>query len=249
MRRFVVACIALAAVASSLGDPSGALAVDAQVRFNPSLRYTAWNATLMSVDVNVSNVNTSTTCPLDPMNPGGASGPCGLGGFEMHVTLDTMKLQFLSISPGPFLTATGRALTCESVVTSSGLTYICTTEGAVPLGPQGSGVLATISFRPVVSTYGSSTPLTFTRVTLADIEGAAIPAVGLAGVVQFSVCADAALPPSNTVDLQDTVAILGMFGQPIPPTDPRYDPNRDNSIDVADALLALQEFGQVCTYP
>jgi len=89
-----------------------------------------------------------------------------LGAFEFDLTYDSAILTSAGIEEGVFLGSSGRQVQCLPSRTQAGLVGLtCVTLGATPDGPNGSGVLASITFQPIAP--GSST-LHLTRLTLTD---------------------------------------------------------------------------------
>ena len=97
-----------------------------------------------------------------------------LGAFQFDLTYDPAIVGFVEVQEGPFLGSSGREVKClppRSGEGSAGLT--CVTLGATPDGPNGSGVLATITLQPAAP---GSSPLHLVRLTLTDPPGQALPA-------------------------------------------------------------------------
>lgn len=68
-----------------------------------------------------------------------------LGAFEFDLSYDDHFFKFGSLEVGPFLASTGRNVLCQKVTTIGELVRLgCNTEGSMPPGPDGSGVVATI---------------------------------------------------------------------------------------------------------
>jgi len=131
----------------------------------------------LTVDVWAQWVYTTNPCPLPP----GATQACGLGGYELEVDFNPTKIHYVSIQNGPMLASTGRLIyQCWSPAPHNPaggvITYQCTTTGnppppvgnGTPFGPQGSGVLATITFAPVSV---GTTDLQFQDTLLPEIWG------------------------------------------------------------------------------
>jgi len=92
-----------------------------------------------------------------------------LGAFQLELAFDSSILGFVEVAEGPFLGSSGRTVQCLPPVTAEGLVrFICVTLGQTPEGPEGSGVLATITFEPL--SVGSS-DLQFQKLILADPPG------------------------------------------------------------------------------
>ena len=243
--------------APGAGGPATAFASSGTMRLVPNPKVTAWNGNSVTVDIQAQNVVTTTLCSTNPEDPQAPTAPCGLGAFDFTVTWNpfhfTWNPTVSSVTPGPMLTATGRSLSCFApITTTSSARFQCVSFGTapgLPLGPQGTGTLAFLNIDPVPSGCCFIAPLHFSEAKLFDIQGNEFAATPVSGGVQFTVCLDVGTPPDGGVDLADTLAILGQFGQFVPPADPKFDANFDDAIDLTDALWSLSEFGLTCTYP
>jgi hypothetical protein len=120
-------------------------------------------------------------------------GVTNLGAYEFELHFDPDVLRFVGVENGPFLGSTGRVLRCQTpwlVDPGTGglpdaLHFGCATNDPTPAGPNGSGLLATVTFAP--KTAGTS-PLTLvvegTGIGgLADVQGGAIPVQPSSGTV------------------------------------------------------------------
>jgi hypothetical protein len=97
-----------------------------------------------------------------------------LGAFEFDLTYDPSVLRFEDVQVGSFLGSSGREVQClDPRSTESSMRFACVTLGSTPAGPDGSGVLATVSFEPVGA---GSSPLHFTGLTLTDPPAQELPA-------------------------------------------------------------------------
>jgi hypothetical protein len=104
-----------------------------------------------------------------------------LGSYSIILTFDPLLISYSSISNGPFLSSSGREVNCfDPVVGSGSVSYTCVTLGTTPPGPNGAGILATISF---TAQSGGSTTLSLQGTSLADIEGSQIPSTPHSGQV------------------------------------------------------------------
>jgi len=96
-----------------------------------------------------------------------------LGAYQFDLTYDPAIVRFVEVHEGAFLGSSGRQVQCLPARTQEGLIGLtCVTLGATPDGPNGSGVLTTITFEPVAP---GSSPLHFARLTLTDPPGQALP--------------------------------------------------------------------------
>lgn len=70
-----------------------------------------------------------------------------LGSYEWLLTFDPAVVEFVSVFNGPFLGSTGRTVFCPGAILDTGsVRFGCSTTGATPPGPSGSGVLSTVTF-------------------------------------------------------------------------------------------------------
>ena len=91
-----------------------------------------------------------------------------LGAFEFTAGYDPSLLQYAGVQQGPFLKSTGRASQCPTIdVSESSVRMVCVTLGPEPAGPNGSGVLATITFLPL-DTATVPVDITIEQVLLTD---------------------------------------------------------------------------------
>jgi hypothetical protein len=79
--------------------------------------------------------------------------PNGLAAFEFKLTYDPDIIRFVGVEAGPFLASTGRDARCVSarhrLAGSEDIQFGCVTNAqGPPWGPNGSGLLATVTFAP-----------------------------------------------------------------------------------------------------
>jgi hypothetical protein len=104
-----------------------------------------------------------------------------LGAFEFTLNFDPLVLQYVSTAVGPFLGSSGRLVNCPSSDSGQGLVHLtCTTLGSTPPGPDGSGILATLTFLPIST---GQSPLTLNDVIVTDPMGGVITAGAVSGAV------------------------------------------------------------------
>ncbi len=95
-----------------------------------------------------------------------------LGAFEFAVDFDPAVIAFVGVAEGPFLSSTGRTTMCFPLYLDVGsIQFGCASSG-MAAGPNGSGVLATITFSPVA--VGTS-PVDLHNVMLCDPLGDGFP--------------------------------------------------------------------------
>ena len=79
--------------------------------------------------------------------------PNGLAAFEFKLMYDPDIIRFVGVEAGPFLASTGRNAHCvssrHSLAGSEDIQFGCVTDAqGPPWGPNGSGLLATVTFAP-----------------------------------------------------------------------------------------------------
>jgi hypothetical protein len=172
----------------------------------------------------------------------------GLGSFSFTITFDPGAASVVSAGPGPFLGSTGRPVSCGTPVIDPGsLSYNCTSSGPAP-GPQGSGVLASVTLRPG-SAFGS-TDVQFTTSQLNVTFGGPIGHEPLAGGLLVAKCGD--FNDDGGITISDTLLMIQHFGSDAgpPPSenwDASFDLNDDGRITVADLVIESRQFGRSCT--
>lgn len=218
-----------------------AQAQDTVIGFSPPVKYVSPGTPSFAVDVRVEDVVTRDPCPWDQ------SGPCGLGAYKFVVSFDPTVIEWVSSTNGPFLTSSGRAIqSCgnspEHDPLNGILGYQCTTRGATPLGPVGSGVLATLTFVPLVE---GSTSLVFQYTVLAEIDGTSIGHTSQNGSVVVAPHADLQL--SKTAPA--TVTAPGNITYGLQVTN--LGPNEAQAVTLVDTLssnVAFVTASPGCTY-
>jgi hypothetical protein len=89
-----------------------------------------------------------------------------LGAFEFQLTYDQGIVELQDVQNGPFLASSGRQVNCLPPDKAPGTVLLrCVTLGATPDGPNGSGTLATVTFRALGA---GTSPLHFGHVILTD---------------------------------------------------------------------------------
>lgn len=107
-----------------------------------------------------------------------------LGAYQFTLVFDPNIIALTGASNGPFLGSTGRTVMCNGPTPGVGSVHlVCSTLGALPAGPTGSGVLATVRFLALAE---GSSPLDLQDVILANVSGRAIPITEQNGMVTVS---------------------------------------------------------------
>ena len=97
-----------------------------------------------------------------------------LGAFEFELTYDRGVVDLQDAEEGPFLASGGRSVECLPTRKAEGsLVFTCAMLAGTPDGPSGSGVLTTLTFRPVGA---GTSPLHLEQVLLADPSANRLPA-------------------------------------------------------------------------
>jgi hypothetical protein len=238
-------------VQGTIGDKGDvAHASSGSARPNPAVMGAPWNANSFTTDIVVENVVTTTQCATNPNDPQSPTVPCGLGSYEITVSWDSTKLQYVNIIDAGLLSSTGRTAQCPvKSNTASTATLQCVSLGATPAGPQGNGVLARIQLKPLVPSAGPpTTPLSIDSLAVADIQGQPFPMTTANGEIKFDPCYADVATPTTSYNFNDVFAVLDHFGESPPPT-PGHDPSGDNKVTFLDVFYHLRLFGVQCTPP
>jgi hypothetical protein len=214
-----------------------------------------------TVDVYASSVDTT-----EPCLPPTFMQACGLGAYEFEVHFDPSVIKYVSMADGAFLTSTGRTIfSCFSRLPPAGphdpangvLHYTCSTYNpsgqVLPLGPEGSGVLATITFTPLVM---GTTSVQLQNTILSEVTGTAISHTIQDGAVTVIDVGTADTDGDGCTDLQETGdnVVAGGRRNPNDPYDffdvpaPAYaDPTpngaKNRAINVQDVIAVLKYVG------
>ena len=142
--------------------PSCGAGADTAVCVSPPTQEVTTTDPSFSVDIAVDNVD-------------------NLGAYEFALAFDPSIVSFVSSVNGTFLESTGRSGPClPPSFTDGRVRFGCVTLGSEPDGPSGSGVLATLTFKPLAQGISA---LDLTDVILTDIEGTPLAQATLDGEV------------------------------------------------------------------
>ena len=175
MKRFFFIMLAAVALALMPGTEKPGVAADTVMRVEPASSFVSPGSGPFDIQVRVDNVQTPLCALVDPTHP------CGLGSYTIRLAfnptviacedLDPGVIGCQNVTNGPFLTSTGRRVDATPgfcAYDSPGndpangvIKYSCISTGNPPgswspLGPEGSGLLATLRFRPVQWATGTS---------------------------------------------------------------------------------------------
>jgi hypothetical protein len=119
-----------------------------------------------------------------------------LGSYEWLLAFNSAVLQFVTVSNGPFLGSTGRTVFCPGAILDVGsVRFGCSTIGATPPGPSGSGVLSTVTFSALAE---GTSPLDLVWVQLSDPLAVDIPTAIQDGSVTVEPAPTATATPTAT---------------------------------------------------
>ena len=123
-----------------------------------------------------------------------------LAAYEFTLTFQPSAVNYVTITNGPFLSSTGRSITCVGpIVASNNIRYGCNTIGQPPPdGPTGSGLLATV--RLSASCSGAS-PLQLSVARMSDDLGAPFAVSAQHGSVTITGGAACPMPPSTSTPI------------------------------------------------
>jgi hypothetical protein len=181
----------------------------------------------------------------------GVNNSTGASAFQVHYTYpDTMLTVSAADSSATWLSSTGRSAACPagSFTPGSG-TYYCTTLSAPPpFGATGNGILGTIAIEsrgvigPAVVNF-STGDQTYLADTPPDPTNAArIPATVRSLNLYIAPCGDL-----SGNDGKVTIADILYVVQHYHSSDPGADLNGSGTVLVDDILIAVGEFGALCT--
>lgn len=100
------------------------------------------------------------------------AGADNVGAYDVNISFDPYVLEFVSAANGAFLGSGGRQVACQTPVVADGNDVVkvgCATTGSIDGGgASGSGLLTTLTFKPV---GGGTTALAFADHDLAKPDG------------------------------------------------------------------------------
>ena len=123
-----------------------------------------------------------------------------LGSYEWLLTFDPAVVEFVSVFNGSFLGNTGRTVFCPGAILDVGsVRFGCSTTGATPQGPTGSGVLSTVTFSALAT---GTSPLDLVWVQLSDPLAVDIPTAIQDGDVTVAEAPTATATPTTAPTLE-----------------------------------------------
>lgn len=185
----------------------------------------------------------------------------GLSAFSFKLTYDLRHAYFQlgsggwpggqsAFSFGTFLSSTGRQKQCNELFTVETdaadenlrrFSATCVTLGTSPLGPTGTGDLATITFSPRLE-YGRFV-LQLSETQLVDTNSSnpqLIPHTTVSIPVQITKCAD--LDNDGLVRVNDIILVANHYLT----NDETYDLDGDELVRVSDILVAIAQYFRSC---
>ena len=167
----------------------------------------------------------------------------GLGGygFTLSSTAAPTYIGFVWADNSTFLGQTGRTVQCTHTPPSGNISFQCNTTGALPLGPTGSGTLATVNVtaKPVVA-GAPYRAVNLSGVTLHDVSGDALPVTTATGGVRVVACPD--FNHNRVADFTGDVMDVAQEAlvRP-PPHDLKYDVDQNGNVDfTGDVMYTVQ---------
>jgi hypothetical protein len=161
-----------------------------------------------------------------------------LGAFQFDLVFDPAVVQFQTFTEGAFLKSSGRTTICTPVFFPPNTeTYGCVSNGA-QAGPNGSGVLATVTFSPVAAGGPSALSLANGSLNDASIDALPIQATWQSGAVTVVSCAYDVDGDGDT-DIRDVQLVFAHWPSPPVAYDKRYDVDGDGDIDIRDVQLVF----------
>jgi hypothetical protein len=195
--------------------------------------------------------STATTVKIDPATKivslvGGnfsldvkAENVTNLGAFQFDVVYDPAAVQFQSFTEGAFLKSSGRSTLCSSVdIAPNTKRYGCASGGA-QAGPNGSGVLASVTFAPL-AVGTSAVSLTNGSLNDATADANPITASWQNGSVTVGCAYD--VDGDGDTDIRDVQLVFAHWPSPPLAYDQRYDVDKDGDIDIRDVQLVFSHW-------
>ena len=186
--------------------------------------------------------------------------PAGLAAFGFKINYDPSYVSLADansdfqtdagvVTTGPFLSSSGRQALCsagyidpdEVDPAKRELSYGCVTLGPTPAGAMGSGVLASVKFKP-----GSNSGLTALTLKLTELVDNSqntnlIPHTVTGVNIRVARCAD--YDNNGIVLIPDILSVVRHYGT----EDPLYDLDNNGIVLVPDIVIAVLEYGIECT--
>ena len=170
-----------------------------------------------------------------------------LGAYSFELTFNPAVLEALDVTLGDFLGSTGRSVvelgpTISNTVGT--LAYGAASFGEQE-GPNGSGVLATITFLAVEP---GDSPLKLENTQVTDTQAKPIEHCTKEARVRVGECIFGDFDCDCDVDIADIMQVALRWGtvEGDPEYDPTYDLDNDGDIDIVDVALVAAAWGNTC---
>jgi hypothetical protein len=169
-----------------------------------------------------------------------------IGAFQLELHYNAAVVQAVSVQAGRWLSSTGRAVIELPPVIDNGagiVTLGAASTGDQP-GPNGSGILATVTFRALVGQCA----LELRQVQLSNTQAGMIPANVQSGRVVVGECMLADFDCNCEVNIADVMQVARRWGARLgdPSYDPRFDLDQDGDIDIVDLSIVAAAWGRTC---
>lgn len=185
----------------------------------------------------------------------GVTDTAGAAGFNLDFAYENSFVTVSSFVPSfVWLGSTGRSHSCSPLINEPlpapdlrwRLTRGCVSIGTLPLGPQGGGLLGTLTLTPTGQTGRTDLDHLNSFVTRATADNVIIPTKALDSTILFARCADFSPnpqePPDGLVSITDIFLVVLNFGT----NSATHDLDDDGIVTISDILIAVLEFGQTC---
>jgi len=166
-----------------------------------------------------------------------------LGSFQFGLTYDSAVVSVTHVALGPFLGSTGRGITeTNPTYGVESVTYGADSWGENP-GPDGDGVLATITFDAVGP--GSSLLRLDETVPVTDTAGAAIDVGTQDGNVTVTTGCREDVNGDGVINIVDIQLVASRWNDP-DRYNPRYDIDDNGRINIVDIQRVAAKWNTTC---
>ena len=170
-----------------------------------------------------------------------------LGSFQFVLTFSPDSVHVEGAELGDFLESTGRGTlpVGPDINNDTGTVAFGAGSYGTPPGPDGSGVLATISFSPQAE--GESN-LHLQNVQVTDTVPNPISVDLQDGSITVQDCIPGDLDCNCVVDIVDVMLVASRWNTHVgdPDYDPAYDMDNDGDIDIVDVMIVASHWGETC---
>jgi len=171
-----------------------------------------------------------------------------LGGFEMNVGFDPTIVQAQDVTIGDFLGSTGRTVVPlgPAIDNDAGTIYFGAATTGDTAGPDGQGILATITFTPIASGH---TRLALSDVLLSDTQSISIAVRTRDGQIAIPSGLPGDMNGDCQVDVIDVASVANSWGhrQGDMNFDPGHDMDHNGRVDVMDVMNVAGHWGEQCS--